>query len=365
MSRLCALVFLLWWGVLSFGLSPYEAGASQTPRAVFASIAPYYDYMDPSLKPWHVKIDYQLYDQKGNPSENGVFEYWWASPKVYRMTWTRGQSIHTDWHSADGRHLTKTTGEPLGLYDFWLQTAFLSPLPSPADLDSAKSIIVDHDLGSNGHVRCMMVVPFEVTESVARTLPFGTFPEYCVNKALPLLLGYSEFGNIQIRCVDFTQMQGKSMPREIQIIDGSQPVLSAKAEAVTPLNATDPALIPGDDAMRVPSEWTQVSPDVESRLLVKRVAPIYPADAKSKHIEGKVVLQATVGPEGRVENVRLVSTPSASLALSAFQSVSQWEYKPYRVNGEAVTVESNVVVDFSLADGNVSASQELRANPRE
>jgi TonB family protein len=343
----------------------YDAGSSQTPRAAFASIAPYYDYMDPSLKPWHMKVDYQLYNENGAASEKGVLEYWWASPKVYRMTWTRGQSIHTDWHTADGRHLTKTMGEPLGLYEHWLENALLSPLPGPTDLDPAKSIIVDHDPGSNGHVRCMMVVPSEVTESVARTLPFGTYPEYCINKALPLLLGYSEFGTIQIRCIDFTQMQGKSMPREVLIIDGSQQLLSAKAEPVTPLSANDPLLIPADDATRVPLEWMQVSPDVESKLLVKRVAPIYPADSKSAHIEGKVVLQATVGPEGRVEGVRLLSTPSTSLALSAFESVSQWEYKPYRVNGEAVTVESNVVVDFSLADGNVSGSEELRANQRE
>ncbi len=349
MRRLYALVCLLSWGVLAFGLSPYDAGSSQDARAVFASIAPYYDYMDPNLKPWHLKVDYQLHDESGSAAGQGVFEYWWVSPRVYRTTWTRGQSTRSDWYTADGRHLTKNAGPPLSLYDYWLQSALLSPLPTAAELDPAKSILVDHGLALvNSHSRCMMVVPSQVTESVARTLPFGTYPEYCVNKALPLLLGYSVFGGLQVRCVTFTKMQGKSMPRQIYIINGSQQILSARAEPVTPLDATDPALTPPDDATPVTLEKRQISPDKESRLLEKKVAPIYPADAKSEHIEGKVVLETTVGPDGGVEDVRLVSAPSTSLALAAFESVSQWEYKPYRVNGKAVTVKSKVEVDFSL-----------------
>lgn len=349
MRRLCCLLFLLSWGVLSFGLSPYDAGPSQDPRAVFASIAPYYDYMDPSLKPWHLKVDYQLYDEKGIVSEQGVFEYWWVSPQVYRSTWTRGQATRSDWHTADGGNLTESSGQPLGLYDYWLQSALLSPLPSSADLDPAKSILVDHSLSSaNSHSRCMMVVPSEVTEPVAKTLQFGTYPEYCINKSIPFLLGYSKFGGIQVRCVNFTKMQGKSMPREVIIIDGTHVILDAKVEPVTPLSTNDPALIVPADATQVPVEAKRLSPDEESGLLVKKVAPVYPADAKSAHIQGKVVLDTTVGPDGAVEDVRLVSAPSTSLALAAFQSVSQWEYKPYRVNGQAVTVESKVEVDFSL-----------------
>jgi TonB family protein len=349
MRRLCSLVFLLSWGVLSFGLSPYDAGATRDARAVLASIAPYYDYMDPGLKPWHVKVDYQLYGEKGIVSEQAVFEYWWVSPQVYRSTWTRGQTTLSDWHTADGRHLTEASGGPLGLYDYWLQRALLSPLPAAADLDPAKSILVDHnDSSANSHVRCVMVVPSEVTEPVAKTLQFGTYPEYCVNKAVPFLLGYSEFGSLQIRCVGFSRMQEKSMPREVYISDGPRQVLDAKAEPVTPLSATDPALIPPSDARPVPLEAMRLSPDEGSKLLVKRVAPVYPADAKSAHIQGKVVLDTTVGPDGAVEDVRLVSAPSTSLAQAAFQSVSQWEYKPYRVNGQAVTVESEVEVDFTL-----------------
>lgn len=350
MRRFVVLALLSSVGLFTLGQAPYEADASKGPRAVFASLAPYYDFMDANLKPWHMKATYQLYDEKGNPAKQGTFEYWWVSPKVYRSTWTSGNSVHSDWHTADGRHFARTSGEPFGIYEYWLQSAWFSPLPTPADLDPSKSIIVDHSIASpNSHSRCFMVVPSAITEAVAKSLPMGTYPEYCVNNARPLLLGYYEFGNLMVRCVTFTQMQGKTIPREIDIIEGSHQLLGASAEPVDTLNPADPALTPPADASLISSEKTQISPAAGSGLLVKKVVPVYPDDAKAAHIHGMVVLETTIGPDGRVQDVRLVSTPSPLLSLPAFQSVSHWQYKPYRVNGTPVSVQTTVEVDFSAS----------------
>jgi TonB family protein len=346
-----------WWilvlfpfiGLSNFGQSPYDAGPSKDPRAVFAAIAPYYNFMDASLKPWHLKVNYQLDDEKGNPAGQGVFEYWWVSPDNYRSTWRRGGSTHSEWHT-NGKDFVQTTGEPLSIYEYWLQSALLSPLPNEKDLDPAKSILIDHRTGStNSHSRCIMVAPAELTEPVARTLPFGTYPEYCVNKTLPFLLGYYSFGSVLVKCDNFIHVQGKSMPREVYIIDGSHEIFSAKVEPVDTISPVDPALTPPAEAIRVNVEKTKISAAVGSGLLVKKVAPAYPEDAKGAHIGGKVILQTTIGPDGSVQDVRLVSAPSPSLALSAFRSVSQSRYKPYQISGEPVTVETTVEVDFSLS----------------
>ena len=39
---------------------------------IFAAAAPLYDFNSPSLKPWHMKVSYQLYDDKGESSETGT-----------------------------------------------------------------------------------------------------------------------------------------------------------------------------------------------------------------------------------------------------------------------------------------------------
>jgi hypothetical protein len=348
MRRLIIPIVLLSSGLWSFGQSYNEIAPSKEPHVVLAALRPYYDFMDANLKPWHLKVSFQVDDDKGSAVEQGVFEYWWASPKVYRSTWKVGNAAHSEWHTANGRSLIQSTGEPLGIYEHWLQTALLSPLPSAADLDPSKSIIVDHNVGGGGHSRCFMIVPAEIAEAVAKKLRMGTYPEYCVNNAKPILLGYYRFGSVMVKCVNFSNMQGKSLPREISIIEDSHEVLSAKVESVEKITRTDAAFTPARKAIQVHAKTVELNPSVASRLLVKQVAPTAPNNAKG--LQGKVVFTTVIGPDGGVEDVRLVSSPDPSLALSAFKSVSQRQYKPYRVNGFPAPIETTVDVDFAQKD---------------
>ena len=83
-------------------------------------------------------------------------------------------------------------------------------------------------------------------------------------------------------------------------------------------------------------------------ILVRKVMPIYPKDAKRARIQGTVVLRAVIGTEGSVHNLRVISAPSAALAASAFWSVSQWEYRPYELQGQPIPVETTINVTFAL-----------------
>lgn len=351
MRRLMSLLICLPLGLGGIAQSSYDVGPSREPRAVIAAIAPYYDFMDADLKPWHLKVNYRLGDEQGNPAGEGTFEYWWVSPRVYRSKWTRGNAVHSEWHTLDDKILTQATGEPLSVYEHWLRSTLLSPLPASSDLDSGKSILVDHSVASpNAHTRCIMVVPSEIKEHDARTLPFGTYPEYCVNRAKPILLGYYFFGSLLIKSVNFIQMQGKSMPREIYMIAGSREVLTAKVEPVETIDLADPALTPALGATAVDLTKVQINPEAGSALVVKKVAPTNTENTKIAHDQGKVVLLTTIGTDGGVRDVRLVSAQTLSLALPAFESVSQWKFKPYRIKGEPVTAETTVEVDFPAKD---------------
>jgi hypothetical protein len=97
-----------------------QPGQIKDPRAILAAAAPFYDFSDPALKPWHLKATYQLYDDKGNPAEQGTFEYWWAAPKVYRVSGSRPSAKHTDWHTADGKAAYQTAGAGLSFFEYKL-----------------------------------------------------------------------------------------------------------------------------------------------------------------------------------------------------------------------------------------------------
>jgi TonB family protein len=91
----------------------------------------------------------------------------------------------------------------------------------------------------------------------------------------------------------------------------------------------------------------RVSQGVSTGLLVTKVQPRYPDDAKQARIQGWVVLKAEIDKNGDVEDVSLVSG-HPTLAPAAIEAVKQWKYKPYLLNGQPVAVETQVTVAFQL-----------------
>jgi TonB family protein len=75
--------------------------------------------------------------------------------------------------------------------------------------------------------------------------------------------------------------------------------------------------------------------------------PVYPAIAKAAHIQGTVVLRATISTQGTVENLVVISGPPM-LQTAAMNAVKTWTYKPYLLNGQPVEVQTQVNVIFSL-----------------
>jgi len=79
----------------------------------------------------------------------------------------------------------------------------------------------------------------------------------------------------------------------------------------------------------------------------KRVNPVYPPDAQGARIQGVVIIEATIGIDGKVQGTKILrSIPE--LDRAAIDAVTQWEYTPTLVNGVPVAVIMTVTVNFSL-----------------
>ena len=95
--------------------------------------------------------------------------------------------------------------------------------------------------------------------------------------------------------------------------------------------------------------WSEVPialPEAVSRALLEhQVAPRYPEQALKMDVDGRVVLAASIGRDGAVRDLKLVSGYLV-LAHAAVDAVKQWHYKPYRRNGENVEIETFITVDF-------------------
>jgi protein TonB len=90
-----------------------------------------------------------------------------------------------------------------------------------------------------------------------------------------------------------------------------------------------------------------LSKGVTEGLLIRKVTPIYPKLAIISRQQGTVLLQAEIGREGTIQNLRVVSGPPL-LINSAIDAVKQWRYRPYLLNNEPVEVETQITVKFTL-----------------
>jgi len=88
--------------------------------------------------------------------------------------------------------------------------------------------------------------------------------------------------------------------------------------------------------------------EMEQRL-VHKITPEYPEPARQARVQGTVVLDTVVNPDGAVAQIKLVSGPEI-LSQAAMDAVRWWRYKPYLVNGQPAAVETTVAVDFGLAN---------------
>ena len=81
--------------------------------------------------------------------------------------------------------------------------------------------------------------------------------------------------------------------------------------------------------------------------LLRKVIPEYPALARSARISGVVRLIGTIGEDGTIRNLQLVSGHPL-LVRAAMEAVGQWIYKPTLLNGKPVEVIAPIEVTFSL-----------------
>jgi len=94
-------------------------------------------------------------------------------------------------------------------------------------------------------------------------------------------------------------------------------------------------------------EPVNVSEDVTQKLLLQKVEPSYPLQAQKVGLRGPVVLQAWIGRDGNIRDLKLIHG-SILLGQAAYSAVKQWKYRPYLLNGQAVEMQTYVTVDFAL-----------------
>lgn len=131
------------------------------------------------------------------------------------------------------------------------------------------------------------------------------------------------------------QEQTIASQEELSAVQGSSTVGDGDNIVVAP---------PQEDAL---PGWNEYVYTDELPEKITHVQPIYPDIAREAGVDGTVMVQALVGKDGRVKDVRVVKS-IPMLDAAAIQAVKGWVFKPALTNNKPVAVWVGCPVKFSL-----------------
>jgi protein TonB len=118
------------------------------------------------------------------------------------------------------------------------------------------------------------------------------------------------------------------------------------AQMMMPVSASQPQ----PAIQQQSNEPVAVSEEAARALLIRIVNPVYPPEAMAQKLHGPVVLQAVIGRDGSVQDLKLVRGYFV-LSKAAIAAVKQWRFQPYSVNGHAAATQTVITINFSYPPG--------------
>src|SRR3984893_4459604 len=166
-------------------------------------------------------------------------------------------------------------------------------------------------------------------------------------------------------------MQPKAIPKEMTMIkEEERPAASAVQGVVggvpggvpggvaggviggiigsVPTAAPPPPPPPKVEAPKLTPQRIRVGGNGQAAMAIRAPKPSYPPLAKQARIQGVVRLNAIIGKDGTIQDLKAASGHPL-LVPAALEAVMQWLYKPTLLNGEPVEVVTVIDVNFTLS----------------
>jgi protein TonB len=94
----------------------------------------------------------------------------------------------------------------------------------------------------------------------------------------------------------------------------------------------------------------QIGNGVKAPILAKEVKPNYTKAAMDRRVQGTVEVDAIVLKDGSVGDVTIKRSLDEDLDQEAIKATKQWRFQPGTKDGEAVNVQVQIELTFTLRD---------------
>jgi len=246
--------------------------------------------------------------------------------------WRSREAVEYLSRTPEGRF--RVLRESVAAFFYMNQTGAL-PAGSAGD-DAQQDAHYSRDPGnSNAPTPALEVIATESTLTEAR-IPLPKAPDF----PLPVpVFEHQDAGPIHMERAAIPESMRNSPPIERPV------VVTVNPAQMMPVSAPQP-----QPAIQQFSEPVAISEEAARALLVHAVNPVYPPEALAQKLHGAVVLQAVVGRDGSVEDLKIVRGYFV-LGRAAIAAVKQWRFQPYSVDGHAVSTQTTITINFSYPPG--------------
>ena len=78
------------------------------------------------------------------------------------------------------------------------------------------------------------------------------------------------------------------------------------------------------------------------------MSPVYPKEARHKHIEGTVMLRARITKAGDLQDITVLKG-NPIFVPEAVRVAKQWRYTPCLIDKEPIEIITNLLINFTLS----------------
>jgi TonB family protein len=300
---------------------------------------------DPKLKPWHLKASFETLNDKGQPADRGTYEEWRLVSGKSKRIYTSAHYSQTEYEDAKGIYYETPAGAapwPLSL----VGKELVHPMPDKTDMDNSTPELRPFSASKSIKLNCLMLSqPLKKIQ-----WPLGLFPTYCFSAASTMLRFELFYGGIEAIRNQMATFRGVYVAKDISLSDSARPLLHIQLISLSSMAESEAVAVdalPGF-AKIAPPKQVDVSNAVMTGKKIGGRNPVYPEQAKTNHVQGKVIMKALIGTDGRIHQLRVVSSSDELLSISAISAVGTWVYTPYIFQGKPISVQTQITVIYNL-----------------
>lgn len=278
------------------------------------------------VRPWHIVVSYDQFDEDGDNVHSGVYEEYWAGEKKYKRTYKSDDFNQTEYATDKGLFRQGDQQWPDRVQS-QVASEIVAPFYYAATLQGFYGRNVERAFGGY-KLQCVFI---EQDSGVSDPT------QYCFEPGTSVLRYTRGFGWFQTVYNRIELLEGRNIAHQVDVTDGGKPYLKLRVETIELLpHVDDASFIPPSDA---------VGP-LGDRVSGVQLVPInmssmaqWPASLRQQHFTVKA--EIVVGKDGHVISAHATSGPPEGYKACE-NAVRKWIFKPYLVLNKPVEVEQKV-----------------------